>query len=99
MRFIMKKQTKGFWRYKVEVRLLAVHVNHNYAAKRSSLAQKRSRPKASSEHREAKLFGLRVKKAIRDTRAKGNPVAKYDLVRKAVYLEYPDGRKEYVDAK
>lgn len=45
------------------------------------------------------MFGLRVKKAIRDTKAKGNPVAKYDLAKKAVYLEYPDGRKEYVDAE
>lgn len=95
----MRKKAKGFWVYKVEVIRLALHVNHNYASKRSSLAQKRSRPKSSSEQREAKLFCLRVKKAIQDTKAKGNPVAKYDLARKAVYLEYPDGRKEYVDAK
>lgn len=29
---------------------------------------------------------------------KGVPVAKYDKTLKKAYLEYPDGRKEYVDA-
>jgi len=26
---------------------------------------------------------------------KGLPIAKYDFVKKAPYLEYPDGRREY----
>lgn len=95
----MQIKGKVFWIYKVEVRLLDVRANRNTAMERRTMSPKRNRPKASSENREAKQFCLRVKKAIRDTKAKGNPVAKYDLARKAVYLEYPDGRKEYVDAK
>lgn len=29
----------------------------------------------------------------------GVPVARYDTERRQVYLEYPDGRKEYKDAE
>jgi DNA-damage-inducible protein J len=36
-----------------------------------------------------------VRRVIRETRAKGQPVALYDAKRKRPYLEYPDGRKEY----
>lgn len=75
---------------------MIVRVSRGYAEK-NALAKKRNRPKSSLKHRETKLFRLRVKKAIQGTKEKGNPVAKYDLTRKAVYLEYPDGRKEYVE--
>ena len=41
-----------------------------------------------------------IKKAVSDAIAdkfeKGLPVARYDLVRKQPYWEYPDGRVEYV---
>jgi DNA-damage-inducible protein J len=51
------------------------------------------------QHQEADTLGDAAKKAvhraIRETRAKGQPVALYDAKRKRPYLEYPDGRKEY----
>lgn len=37
---------------------------------------------------------IRIDNEIR--KIKGLPVAKYDNVQKKAYLEYPDGRKEYV---
>ena len=37
---------------------------------------------------------IRIDNEIR--KIKGLPVAKYDKVTKRAYLEYPDGRKEYV---
>ena len=44
----------------------------------------------------------RFKEAIRIDdevrRIKGLPVARYDSVNKKAYLEYPDGRREYVEA-
>ncbi len=42
----------------------------------------------------------RFKESIRldneERRIKGLPVAKYDRATKRAYLEYPDGRREYV---
>jgi len=42
----------------------------------------------------------RFKESIRlddeERRIKGLPVARYDLQEKKAYLEYPDGRREYV---
>ncbi len=38
---------------------------------------------------------IRIDNEIR--RIKGLPVAKYDKVEKRAYLEYPDGRREYVE--
>ena len=32
-------------------------------------------------------------------RIKGCPLAKYDVENKRAYLEYPDGRREYVELK
>ena len=37
---------------------------------------------------------IRIDNEIR--KIKGLPVAKYDKVNKKAYLEYPDGRREYV---
>ncbi len=38
---------------------------------------------------------IRIDNEIR--RIKGLPTAKYDIANKRAYLEYPDGRKEYVE--
>ena len=40
---------------------------------------------------------LRIDDEIR--RIKGLPVARYDSKVKKAYLEYPDGRREYVEGK
>lgn len=40
-----------------------------------------------------------VKRAVDRKVSNGRPVAKYDLVCKRPYWEYPDGRKEYVEEK
>jgi len=43
----------------------------------------------------------RFKKAVADAidrnRTEGYPIALYDKVKKCPYLEYPDGRREYID--
>jgi len=36
---------------------------------------------------------VRIENEIK--KIKGQPIAKYDYKKKAPYLEYPDGRKEY----
>lgn len=45
---------------------------------------------------------LRFKESIRIDneirKVKGLPVAKYDKEKQKAYLEYPDGRREYVEA-
>lgn len=38
---------------------------------------------------------IRIDNEIR--RIKGVPTAKYDAEKRRVYLEYPDGRREYVE--
>jgi hypothetical protein len=38
---------------------------------------------------------VRIENEIK--KIKGHPIAKYDYTKKAPYLEYPDGRKEYVE--
>ncbi|WP_418627414.1 hypothetical protein [Anaerosinus sp.] len=38
---------------------------------------------------------VRIENEIK--KIKGLPIAKYDFDKKAPYLEYPDGRKEYVE--
>ncbi|MGN1402701.1 MAG: hypothetical protein ACI4XB_00075 [Ruminococcus sp.] len=38
---------------------------------------------------------VRIENEIK--RIKGLPIAKYDAERKQPYLEYPDGRREYVE--
>ena len=40
-------------------------------------------------------FRLAVEMAIAERKAAGLPIVRYDRVRKAPYLEYPDGRIEY----
>lgn len=41
------------------------------------------------------LFIERAKKTIARLKSKGIPVALYDLEKEKVYLEYPDGHREY----
>ncbi len=36
-----------------------------------------------------------VHNAVERSKIKGAPVARYDPIRKAAYLEYPDGKKRY----
>jgi len=36
---------------------------------------------------------VRIENEIK--KIKGQPIAKYDYIKKVPYLEYPDGRKEY----
>jgi len=38
-----------------------------------------------------------VSEAIEESRAGGFPIALYDKKKKLPYLEYPDGRREYID--
>ena len=40
---------------------------------------------------------IRIDNEVR--KIKGLPVAKYDIITKKAYLEYPDGRREYVGEK
>lgn len=40
-------------------------------------------------------FRKSVNEAIAVSKMRGNPVAKFDLARKAPYMEYADGRREY----
>ena len=42
-------------------------------------------------------FQKAVDLEIDRNRAAGYPIALYDKVKKCAYLEYPDGRREYVD--
>lgn len=42
-------------------------------------------------------FCTAVRHSIRLTQQKGNPVAKYDMDLRLPYLEYPGGRREYVE--
>ncbi|MDY4110419.1 MAG: hypothetical protein SOY48_05995 [Eubacterium sp.] len=41
------------------------------------------------------LFVVGAKKTITRLKSKGIPVALYDLEKEKVYLEYPDGHREY----
>lgn len=43
------------------------------------------------------IEAVRIENEIK--RIKGVPIAGYDKVNKAAYLEYPDGRREYVRRK
>ena len=43
-----------------------------------------------------RLFKAGVEAAIQRQKIMGFPVARYDIERKLPYLEYPDGRIEYV---
>ena len=49
-----------------------------------------------SDEEMTRLFkeSIRIDDEIR--KIKGLPVARYDRVTKSAYLEYPDGRREYV---
>ena len=40
-------------------------------------------------------FRASVDKAIANSLAKGNPIAKWDNEKKAAYFYYPDGHREY----
>lgn len=42
-------------------------------------------------------FRRAVERSIAATRESGNPVAKYDVERRQAYLEYPDGKRTYVE--
>ncbi len=41
------------------------------------------------------IEAVRIENEI--SRIKGAPIARYDLEKKAPYLEYPDGRREYAE--
>lgn len=43
------------------------------------------------------LFGVAVDDAIARKKQNGSPVARYDEENKKAYLEYADGRREYVN--
>ena len=42
-------------------------------------------------------FRRAVEQSVAATRKNGNPVAKYDMQRRQAYLEYPDGKRVYVE--
>ena len=46
---------------------------------------------------EGASFSKAVKRSIDSTKKRGNPVARYDIQSKRAYLEYPDGKKVYVE--
>ena len=43
------------------------------------------------------VFEAAVRKEIAESQKKGNPVARYDVETKRVYLEVADGSREYID--
>jgi len=43
-----------------------------------------------------RLFRESVKASIKEKWDKGLPVARYDMILKKAYLEWPDGRREYI---
>ena len=43
-------------------------------------------------------FAMAVNNAIKRKKAQGLPIARYDEKTRRAYLEYPDGRREYVEA-
>ena len=55
----------------------------------------RARTLGVSDYSFEKLFAALVKEEIAAAKAKGLPVALYDVDLKKPYLEYPDGRREY----
>lgn len=52
---------------------------------------------SDSELTERFKESIRIDNEIK--RIKGTPIARYDLKTKTAYLEYPDGRKEVVNAR
>ncbi len=48
------------------------------------------------DERMTRSFQALIDAAIADKIAKGLPVARYDAQKDQSYLEYPDGRREYV---
>lgn len=42
-------------------------------------------------------FSKAVDRSIAATKKNGNPIAKYDVQRRQAYLEYPNGKRAYVD--
>lgn len=42
-------------------------------------------------------FRRAVRRAIATTKKNGNPVARYDVQRRQAYLEYPGGKRTYVE--
>lgn len=52
-------------------------------------------PKQKLSHEAS--FGRAVERSIAATKKKGNPIAKYDALLRQAYLEYPDGKKVYVE--
>ena len=40
-----------------------------------------------------------VREEIAEYQRKGIPVARYDAITKRAYLEYPDGRREFIDSE
>ena len=43
------------------------------------------------------MFKKAVDQSVQSKIKKGVPVAKYDLPQRKAYLEYSDGRKEYIE--
>lgn len=48
-------------------------------------------------HSQTASFTHAVARSIASTKKNGNPVARYDVQRKQAYLEYPDGKRAYVE--
>ncbi len=46
---------------------------------------------------QAASFRRAVARSIAAAKKSGNPVAKYDVQRRQAYLEYPDGKRTYVE--
>lgn len=57
------------------------------------------RERLSSERKLSQTASFRraVRCAIAATKKNGNPVAQYDVQRRQAYLEYPDGKRTYIE--
>ncbi len=62
----------------------------------NALEKELNNPVELSDEEMDKRFQEALRIAIEIKKAKGVPIAKYDLERREPYLEYPDGSREYV---
>lgn len=90
----MKKKepshTSGTKRCKTETAiLLAGRKGHNQPCARRKAGRVMLSHKA--------CFNRAVERSIAATKRKGNPIARYDAQLRQAYLEYPDGKKVYVE--
>lgn len=95
---MQKRNTTYATTQKRNLARVATSLTHTKRHKRQSICGKAGRavlivPKLS----QTASFSHAVACSIAETQKKGNPVARYDVQNKRVYLEYPDRKKVYVE--